>query len=179
MGKGSFTFWADFKKFITRGNVLDMAVGVVVGGAFGKITTGLVNYIINPFVGLFLKSGSLDDVKTVITPAVLNEDGIATTPEVAILWGAWLQTIIDFLIIAFCIFTVLRVIMRIRNSLNDAEIKAAEEKAAKEKAEAEAAKAAAAEAAAKKEAEEQKLKADVARQAELLERLCNILESKK
>ena len=102
-----------------------------------------------------------------------------TTPEVAILWGTWLQTIIDFLIIALCIFTVLRVIMKVRNTLNEKEIKAAEEKAAKEKAEAEAAKAAADAAAAKKEAEEQKLKADVARQAELLEKLCNIMESKK
>ena len=174
MGKGKSTFWADFKKFITRGNVLDMAVGVVVGGAFGKITTGLVNYIINPFVGLFLKSGSLDGVKTVITPAVTNAEGVVTTPEVAILWGTWLQTIIDFRI-----FTVLRVIMKVRNTLNEKEIKAAEEKAAKEKAEAEAAKAAADAAAAKKEAEEQKLKADVARQAELLEKLCNIMESKK
>ena len=177
--KQAASFWADFKKFITRGNVLDMAVGVVVGGAFGKITTGLVNYIINPFVGLFLKSGSLDGVKTVITPAVTNAEGVVTTPEVAILWGAWLQTIIDFLIIALCIFTVLRVIMKVRNTLNEKEIKAAEEKAAKEKAEAEAAKAAADAAAAKKEAEEQKLKADVARQAELLEKLCNIMESKK
>ena len=179
MAKNKSTFWADFKKFITRGNVLDMAVGVVVGGAFGKITTGLVNYIINPFVGLFLKSGSLDGVKTVITPAVVNEEGVVTTAEVAILWGAWLQTIIDFLIIAFCIFTVLRVIMSVRNKINEDEIKAAEEKAAKEKAEAEAAKAAADAAAAQKEAEEQKLKADVARQAELLEKLCNIMESKK
>ncbi len=179
MAKNKSTFWADFKKFITRGNVLDMAVGVVVGGAFGKITTGLVNYIINPFVGLFLKSGSLDGVKTVITPAVVNEEGVVTTAEVAILWGAWLQTIIDFLIIALCIFTVLRVIMRVRNKINEDEIKAAEEKAAKEKAEAEAAKAAADAAAAQKEAEEQKLKADVARQAELLEKLCNIMESKK
>ena len=179
MGKNKSTFWADFKKFITRGNVLDMAVGVVVGGAFGKITTGLVNYIINPFVGLFLKSGSLDGVKTVITPAVVNAEGVVTTPEVAILWGAWFQTIIDFLIIALCIFTVLRVIMRVKNTPNEKEIKAAEEKAAKEKADAEAAKAAAEAAAAQKEAEEQKLKADVARQAELLEKLCNIMESKK
>ncbi len=177
MGKNKSTFWADFKKFITRGNVLDMAVGVVVGGAFGKITTGLVNYIINPFVGLFLKSGSLDGVKTVITP-VVNAEGVVTTPEVAILWGAWFQTIIDFLIIALCIFTVLRVIMRVKNTLNEKEIKAAEEKAAKEKADAEAAKAAAEAAAAQKEAEEQKLKADVARQAELLERLCEIMEKK-
>ena len=65
-------FFADFKAFITRGNVIDMAVGVVVGGAFSKIVTGFVNYIINPFVGIFLKSGSLDSIKTVITPEELD-----------------------------------------------------------------------------------------------------------
>ena len=63
-------FMGEFKKFITRGNVVDMAVGVVIGGSFGKIVTGLVNYIINPFVGIFVKQGSLDSLKTIIHPAV-------------------------------------------------------------------------------------------------------------
>ena len=63
-------FLDDFKKFIFRGNVVDMAVGVVIGGSFGKIVTGLVNYIINPFVGIFVKGGNLDSLKTVIHPAV-------------------------------------------------------------------------------------------------------------
>lgn len=68
MSKKKSTFWADFKQFITRGNVLDMAVGVVIGGAFGKIVTGLVNYVINPFVGLFVKSGSLDGSRPSFIP---------------------------------------------------------------------------------------------------------------
>ena len=67
------TFFQDFKAFITKGNVIDMAVGVVIGGSFGKIVTGLVNYIINPFVGIFLKTGSLDSIKTVITPEELEK----------------------------------------------------------------------------------------------------------
>ena len=77
-----------------------MAVGVVIGASFGKIVTGLVNYIINPFVGIFVKSGNLDSIKTVISKAVVDEAGNVVTPENAILWGTWIQTIIDFLITA-------------------------------------------------------------------------------
>ena len=113
MEKSKSTFWQDFKKFISRGNVVDMAVGVVIGGALGKNVTGPVNYIINPFVGIFVKSGNLDSLKTVIHPAVeavVDEAGnviTAASAEVAILWGTWLQTIVDFLITAFCIFLLL------------------------------------------------------------------------
>ena len=111
MAKKKSTFGADFKKFISRGNVVDMAVGVVVGGAFSKIVTGFVNYIINPFVGIFLKSGSLDSIKTVITPEELDAaTGEVLVKEVAILWGTWLQTIIDFLLIAMVVFLVVKAI---------------------------------------------------------------------
>lgn len=122
------TFFKDFKEFITKGNVIDMAVGVVIGGSFGKIVTGLVENIINPFVGLFMKTGDLSSLKTVVTEAT------ADTPEVAFLWGAWLQTIIDFLITAFCIFCVLRVIMKLKNKLDAKKIAEAEAKSAEEKA---------------------------------------------
>lgn len=144
------TFFKDFKAFISKGNVVDMAVGVVIGGAFGKIVTGLVNYIINPFVGLFVKSGSLDSLKTVIHEATYKADGVTVDQaEVAILWGTWLQTIIDFLITALCIFVVLRIIVKAKNLAEykktmeaeakaEADKKAAEEKAAEEKAAAEA-----------------------------------------
>ena len=138
------TFFKDFKAFITKGNVIDMAVGVVIGGSFGKIVTGLVNYVINPFVGLFVKGGSLDSIKTVVSEAYIDEAGVEV-PEVAFLWGTWLQTVIDFFITAFCIFVVLRVIMVAKNKLEAkkiAEEKAkAEEAKAKADAEAEAAKA--------------------------------------
>ena len=112
------TFWEDFKKFITKGNVIDMAVAVVIGGAFGKITTGLVNYVITPLTSIFLGEIDLTGVKTVLIHEVIDAaTGEVTTPEVAILWGQWLQTIIDFLIIAFVIFVVLRIIMKIKNKL--------------------------------------------------------------
>ena len=180
MAKKKSTFGADFKKFISRGNVVDMAVGVVVGGAFSKIVTGFVNYIINPFVGIFLKSGSLDSIKTVITPEELDAaTGEVLVKEVAILWGTWLQTIIDFLITAFCIFVVLRIITGAKNKLeakklaaDEAAKKEAEEKA---KADKEVADAAAAAAAAKQAA----LDESVMQQAALLSGIRDLLKAGK
>ena len=141
-------FFGDFKKFITRGNVIDMAVGVVVGGSFSKIVNGLVTLIINPFVGMFIKQGSLDSIKTVIHPAVeevVDETGAVVqeaVAEVAILWGTWFQTIIDFIITAFCIFIVIHIISKIRARLDadklEAEAKAKADADAKAKAEKEA-----------------------------------------
>lgn len=161
-------FWADFKKFISRGNVVDMAVGVVIGGAFGKIVTGFVNYIINPFIGLFVKDGGLDGIKTVITEAVPATETTAAVEEVAILWGTWIQTIIDFLIVALCIFAMVRVINKITEAAHAKEIaeKAAAEKAAAEKAEAE--KKLADEAAAEKAAADAAFRASVLAQEKLL-----------
>lgn len=141
-------FFGDFKKFITRGNVIDMAVGVVVGGSFSKIVNGLVTLIINPFVGMFIKQGSLDSIKTVIHPAVeevVDEAGAVVqeaVAEVAILWGTWFQTIIDFIITAFCIFIVIHIISKVRARLDadklEAEAKAKADADAKAKAEKEA-----------------------------------------
>ena len=166
------TFWEDFKKFITKGNVIDMAVAVVIGGAFGKITTGLVNYVITPLTSLFLGEIDLTGVKSVLVKEVLNEAGEVVTPEVAILWGQWLQTIIDFLIIAFVIFVVLRVIMRVKNKLGEKEAaeKALADAEAKALADAAAAEAAAkaAEEKARLEARENEFYSNVAKQAELL-----------
>lgn len=160
-------FIKDFKEFISKGNVIDMAVGVVIGGSFGKIVTGLVEKIINPFVGIFVKDGNLSSLKTVITEAD-EANGIA---ENAILWGDWLQTIIDFLITAFCVFVILRVIMKMKNKL---EAKKIEEQKEKEKAEKEAADAAAA-AAAEKQAT---LEASILKQTELLEKIAANMNGK-
>ena len=167
------TFWEDFKKFITRGNVIDMAVAVVIGGAFGKITTGLVNYVITPLTSIFLGEIDLTGVKTVLIREVIDAaTGEVTTPEVAILWGQWIQTIIDFLIIAFVIFVVLRVIMKVKNKLGEKEAaeKALADAEAKALADAAAAEAAekAAEEKARLEARENEFYANVAKQAELL-----------
>ncbi len=171
-------FFGEFKKFISKGNVIDMAVGVVIGGSFGKIVTGLVNYIINPFVGIFVKGGALDSLKTVITEAVLDETGAVTTPEVAILWGTWLQTIIDFLITAICIFVILRIILKARQALEYKEIEEAKAKALEEEEKAKAAKEAA-DLAAAEAAKRQKLIEDsIIQQAQTLEEIKKLIASK-
>ena len=167
------SFWADFKKFITKGNVLDLAVGVVIGSAFSAITNGLVKFIINPVISLLTGGISLDNWKTVLVEAVEAdaEKGIEAVAEVSILWGQWVQTIIQFFIIALSIFTAVRIIKGINDKLRFKELevqkKAAEEKKAADAAAAEKAAAIAAE----KEAQLQAFYANVARQTELLEKL--------
>ena len=126
-------FVNDFKAFIMRGNIVDMAVGVVIGGAFGKIVTSLVNDIITPLIGLLTGNVSLSDLKIVLAEAVLNELGEVVTPELAITYGVFLQTVIDFLIIAFSIFMVMRIAMNTRKKLDD--MKKREEEKAEEAAE--------------------------------------------
>lgn len=105
MGK----FSEDFKAFIAKGNVVDMAVGVVVGGAFNKIVTSLVNDIIMPLVSLLVGGLNVSDWKWVIREAVLDAEGAVATAETALCYGNFIQTVIDFLIVALTIFTVLRV----------------------------------------------------------------------
>ena len=170
--KKESTFWSDFKAFLSRGNILDMAVGVIIGGAFGKIVTGLVNYILNPLIGYWVKTGSLDDWKTVLKPAVLDEAGEIVTAESAILWGSWIQTIIDFVITALCIFLILRIITKARAVAERKKIEEAEKKAAEEKAAAEVA----AKAAAEKEAS---FEASIRNQETLLAEIRDLLAKKK
>lgn len=120
--KNKSTFFKDFKAFIAKGNVLDMAVGVVVGGAFGKITTSLVNDIINPLIGLLV--GKEDLSAWVIT---LKEAVDETTPAVTLNIGSFISTILDFLIISLSIFCVLRVLMKAKAAANKLTKKEAEE----------------------------------------------------
>lgn len=120
--KNQSTFFKDFKAFIAKGNVLDMAVGVVVGGAFGKITTSLVNDIINPLIGLLV--GKEDLSAWVIT---LKEAVDETTPAVTLNIGSFISTILDFLIISLSIFCVLRVLMKAKAAADKLTKKEAEE----------------------------------------------------
>ena len=99
---------SEFREFIARGNVLDLAVGVVIGAAFGKIVTALVDGIVMPIVGIALGGASVSDWKFVLAPAHLDAAGKETVAEVAIRYGAFLQTIVDFLVIAFVIFLVIK-----------------------------------------------------------------------
>lgn len=178
MAKKKSTFWKDFKAFVTRGNVIDMAVGVVIGGAFGKIVTGLVNYIINPCVAFLTGGAKLDEIKTIITPEELDELGNVVVKENAILWGTWFQTILDFIIVAFCIFLVLRIIMKAKNRLEADKIAEAEAKAKADAEKAEADKAAAAEAAAALAAKQEALDASVLKQEALLTEIRDLLKNK-
>lgn len=107
---GKSKFFAEFKEFAMRGNVVDMAVGVVVGGAFGKITTSIVNDIIMPFVGMFI--GGINFADWVI-PLPHLYGPVPETPNTLAI-GSLISTILDFLIIAFVIFLFVRGINRFR-----------------------------------------------------------------
>lgn len=96
--------WKEFKDFAFKGNVIDMAVGVVVGGAFSKIVTSLVSDIITPLIGLITGGTDLKNLKYVFTPATEN------TAESALNYGLFIQNIIDFFIIAFSIFMFVKLI---------------------------------------------------------------------
>ena len=104
---------SEFKEFIAKGNVLDLAVGVVIGAAFGKIVTALVDGIVMPLVGVALGGVSVSDWKYVIKPETVDAAG-AKVAEVAVRYGMFIQTLIDFLIIAFVIFLVVKAYNRMR-----------------------------------------------------------------
>ena len=107
----SHGFFAEFKTFIARGNVMDMAVGVIIGGAFGKISTSLVNDVIMPLISVLTGGIDFSNWKIVLKAAVAGADGaIDTSTEIAIRYGAFLATILDFLIIAFAVFLMIKTI---------------------------------------------------------------------
>ncbi|WP_149914058.1 large-conductance mechanosensitive channel protein MscL [Sphingobacterium cavernae] len=114
-------FIKEFKEFAMRGNVIDLAVGVVIGGAFGKIVTSLVDDLIMPIIGVI--TGGVDFSEKVLTlkEAVLNADGSILTPAVTLNYGNFINVVIQFLIIAFCIFVVIKAL----NSLKKKEEKPA------------------------------------------------------
>lgn len=86
---------SEFKTFISRGNVVDMAVGVIIGGAFGKIVTSLVNDVLMPIIGVFLGGLDFSDLSIKVGDATIK-------------YGSFIQTIVDFLIVAFCIFMIVK-----------------------------------------------------------------------
>jgi large conductance mechanosensitive channel len=104
---------SEFRTFIARGNVVDLAVGVVIGAAFGKIVTALVDGIVMPIVGVALGGVSVSDWKVVLRPATVDAAG-KQIAEVAVRYGMLIQTLIDFVIIALVIFLVLKAYNRLR-----------------------------------------------------------------
>ena len=108
-------FFKEFKDFINKGNVVDMAVGVVIATAFGNITKSLVADIIMPLVGMLTGGVSVSDLKYVLTPAVIDEAGVELVAENAIRYGLFIQFIIDFLIIALAVFVFVNVLNSAKN----------------------------------------------------------------
>ncbi len=114
-------FLKDFKAFAMRGNVIDMAVGVIIGGAFGKIVTSVVNDIIMPPIGLLVGGVNFTDLKLVMKPAVLNEAGEEEAAAVTLNYGNFLQQTFDFLIIAFSIFLFISLIKKVTDRMKNEE----------------------------------------------------------
>ena len=114
-------FMAEFKQFIARGNVMDMAVGVIIGGAFGKISTSLVNDIIMPAVSMLVGGITFSDWKIVLKQAVLDVDGVKElAPAVSINYGTFLSTILDFVIIAFAVFCMIKFLNNLHRKKEEA-----------------------------------------------------------
>lgn len=185
-------FWEDFKKFIKRGNVVDMAVGVAVASAFTAIVTAFTKGFITPILALISNTSNTEELKYIIRPEILDEAGEVIQGEIAILWGGFVQAIINFLIVALTLFIVMRVVARVekrvRDMLTDEDEKAAaaaakakeeeEKKAAEAAAAAAAAEAAAAEAAAAEAAAIAAEKARLEREEALLTEIRDLLKNK-
>ncbi|MEI3591170.1 large-conductance mechanosensitive channel protein MscL [Alistipes ihumii] len=107
-------FLEDFKKFAMRGNVVDMAVGIIIGGAFGKIVSSLVADVIMPPIGLLIGGVNFTDLKITLEKAVLSPGGEVVKPAVSINYGNFLQTTLDFLIISFSIFLLIRLLSKLQ-----------------------------------------------------------------
>ena len=129
--KERISFFSDFKKFITKGNVLDLAVAVVIANAFNAIVNGLVKYIITPCITYLTSGVSINEWEYVLREA----DEATETVKVSIQYGLWLQAILDFFIIALSIFVAVRIIRTAERKLNAKKIEQEEAELAKKKAE--------------------------------------------
>ena len=133
-------FFEEFKKFITRGNVLDMAVGVIVGGAFTGIVNGLSNFVLKPIINwvlaLILGSDGLEGAVTFLSKVTTLDANGATVVDLAnsiyIDWGAFISAVINFFIIAFVLFAIVKVINRIKEENEKAEAERKKKRLSKE-----------------------------------------------
>lgn len=104
----------EFKEFASKGNMLDLAVGVIIGAAFGKIVSSLVADVLMPPIGLLLGGANFTNLKTTLREAV------GTAPAVTLNYGTFIQTIVDFLIVAFAIFLLIKAVNRMRRKQEEA-----------------------------------------------------------
>lgn len=118
--------WKEFKDFALQGNLVDIAVAFVMGGAFGKIVTSFTDGIVSPLIGLLMGGVNLSEMKFILregTAAVTDASGAVTTPavaELAIQWGAFIATGIDFLIVAFVMFLVIKAMNNLKKKQQEA-----------------------------------------------------------
>ncbi len=108
--KGSLGFVAEFKQFISRGNVVDLAVGVIIGGAFGSVVNSLVKDVVMPPIGWLTSGHDFSSIHFVLQQAVPDPDPTKAKPEVAIALGAFLNTVVSFLIVSFVIFLIVKAV---------------------------------------------------------------------
>jgi len=106
--------WKEFKEFAFKGNVMDMAIGVIIGGAFGKIVTSLVNDVMMPLIGLLIGNVNFADLRLVLKPEVRDAAMMVVEEEVSLMYGSFIQNIVDFIIIALCIFLFVKLANKLR-----------------------------------------------------------------
>ena len=124
-------FVNEFKEFITRGNVLDMAIGVIIATAFGKITTSLVNDLLMPFIGWICGSRDMTALNVVVRPAELDAAGEVVKEAITLGFGTFIGTIIDFILVALVVFAIVKAFNKAREI---SEAKKKKEEAAEEAA---------------------------------------------
>ncbi|QQG52457.1 MAG: large-conductance mechanosensitive channel protein MscL [Candidatus Falkowbacteria bacterium] len=124
-------YFQEFKAFAVKGNVVDLAVAVIIGGAFGKIVSSLVSDVVMPLIGVIAGGLDFTSWKIILKQAVIGSDGVLASPAVTMNIGVFVQNIFDFLIIALSIFFMVKVLGRIKKRLiNEEEDKKKEEKSA-------------------------------------------------
>ena len=114
-------FWNEFKEFAIKGNMIDMAVGIIIGAGFGKLVASLVDDILMPPLGMLLGNVDFKDLKVILKEAHLDELG-ALQSAVSLNYGNFIQVMIDFIIVAFSIFLVVKVINRLREGKKEEEV---------------------------------------------------------
>jgi large conductance mechanosensitive channel len=118
---------SEFKEFISRGNVVDLAVGVVIGAAFGRIVTAMVDGIVMPVIGMAMGGVKFSDLAVVLNPAQLDAAGKEIAPALLLKYGAFVQSLIDFMVVAFVIFLFVKAYNRMRTPAVVADAGPAEE----------------------------------------------------
>lgn len=127
-------FFAEFKEFISRGNVLDMAVGVIIATAFGKITTSLVNDVFMPLIGWLIGEIDLSTLNITLSPEKLAEDGTVAKEAVVIGIGTFVSAVIDFVLVAFVVFLMIKAFNAAKDKAESLKKKEEEAAAAEEPA---------------------------------------------